>query len=396
MNSHLVQVATLVHAVTHFLAAKRALWDQLDALHASFADKLCAFASRTRSSYASRLAAIDASLETLLHANTRTSESAHGYYLERSAQQIAPAGCNLLYAVAAAAHCEGTCSDASAQLMRLAAVGGLDRCQAENGPLVAKRIQKLVAHMGTRHDSAACAVWCSCRAALCTSLASNAAWPAELLASKPRDATADLAVRQAPVGERRYVVVKADRLHNANVQSRVRPSMTASLRVSSVKHSAGAGAKVLLQADLAMPAAVTYVMGCVRQSAATLAALAVAAEAWVHDDAEWDILAQLERVGAGSAACVEGPTRGLLEAEAAPVLSPSYQFHSDRLGDIGCHDQAVMLVYAVAAEADAAPRARITPTRIVSDGGDSNTDSGDDFSEPDTSGDDSSGDDEDE
>lgn len=300
-----LQVATLINGVSHLLADKQACWEQLDVLHATFIPRLQAHGEDLEVKHADRRATVDGSLHVLLRASTSTSTNLRMYYLDRAAKHAAPEGCSLLYAVAAAAHCGASCSDAEAVRMRLATVALHERSATSTEILLHRCLSKLAALVVAGREAAGTgATGCGCRAALCGSLTCTRPWHAALLSSEATDEPVTLAARDLRSPRRCCVVAQVCTDAHGDTCLTFAADTDVCLFLTGFNDEDRRGVFLCPSRG---PIRKRFHIGCARQSTAVLAALQLAAEQWVHEGAEWTSPQQFGDAAAEGIACFEIP-----------------------------------------------------------------------------------------
>ena len=279
-----MQVAALVNCITHMLAGRQTHWPVLDALHQHFHERLLSIADDASVPFMERRKLFDKSLQELVAPSASLSACARAYYIDRAVSHIASEGCTFLIAVAAAAHCDGGCSEACATRIKVAVLPAIATSWAAKAlvPLSALRFQRLATRIASGHLAPGTgAGGCGCRAALCASFATRSCWHPPLLESAgPTDAF-DVALQESDCPGRRCVIAQV-----CSAGQDVRQAGLAGVHIRTPLQPCGA--RGLFLHPQICPCRKRFRLGCIRRSARVLAALHVEAGNWVQSDAEWD------------------------------------------------------------------------------------------------------------
>lgn len=350
MNVMWVQVATLVNALTHLLAGKQKFWFQLDFLHAALCAALHALSEALEvtngilSEYKTRLEEVDNCLNALLQANASTSACVQSFYCACAASNAAFKSLGMLYVAAAAAHCAGSCTDANAKDIRLAALAVLaahEDLPPEVTTLLHKRVRKLATSVVSSRDAPGTgSVGCACRIALCESLNSGISAYARLLSKERMQSAMTLAVRDARSSQRCSVLAQV--CGGKDREGGETPELF--MKIGYAGHCTR-----LVFVSMAYPVRKRIRVGCARQSPAALAALYVAAERWVEHDDEWE-MPGLPTGAPHTALCYESQGDHDFDLDGGiGHRHPSFELTEEVLSDLGYRSPLDdnLLVYAV-------------------------------------------------
>ena len=289
MLGRILQVATLLNAITHLLAGSKTHRSVLAALPKAFQVRLTA-AADSEQEFNPLCAMIDASFDQLLAYRPSTSASAKQTYLSCALKRSISASCGLLFCIASAAHCEGSCSEKHAKAMRLTSlpcVGSLH--DVSTAPLMRERMRALATRVVSRPNGPGSgAVGCKCRAALCAQLLGSMPWPGELLQNRPSALPHNLAAQGVQCPGRRCVVAQLSPATGvASIDQNFSRSTGLHITTAMSEDEQHRGLNLHVAAANT-PARLRWAVGCVRNSSLALASLVVAAQAWVHGKDRWN------------------------------------------------------------------------------------------------------------
>lgn len=175
-----MQVADLLSSLMHLLAHDQSLWGCLSSLHYAFAAKLCPFALSPGNPTAALAQSAPEAIDMLLKFRDGSSSAVRDYYLDKGAAFEEPIPTGLLYALAAVAHCGGSCSEGNVKLTLQSAmpacVAHCEGCGDWDMPHrhVARVLRDKAVRVCLAATGGGCAngAICACRAALTKALVS--------------------------------------------------------------------------------------------------------------------------------------------------------------------------------------------------------------------------------
>jgi hypothetical protein len=267
-------------------------WEAMDKLHQAIVVRLVHTAESEMQFCPEFQQLITDSIGALLEASRAASPGLRRFYLDRGMQHCAPPGAGLLYAVAAAAHCSGSCSDSDAAAIAAAALPYASQVQSSTSALwsyLAPALRKMCGSKGSSASNRSAGI-CACRQQLLRVMHGtfDQVWHPALLATEVSGPDASAIVgphtELAPTdgGSSRHRQVLVARL---DLGGQMGPGEPQRLRLNVERRKPGwIGVFTCVDGGTdAQPVRVRVNVGMLRKSSAALAAFTVAADVWVHD-----------------------------------------------------------------------------------------------------------------